>query len=120
MSLSATSKRFWNTSRDSDSTTSPGSLCHYSTALSEKKFFLISNLRPLWSQLCFTAWTSHSLDPLQWDERRIEKGPGRRTWLEGGVQSRVLEYTLTLLAAGREKGLFARMYSYLLVNSHSI
>ena len=44
MSLSATSTWFWNTSRDSDSTTSLDSLCHCSTTISEKKLFLISNL----------------------------------------------------------------------------
>jgi len=52
-SLSATSTRLWNTSRDSDCTTSLYSLCHCSTALPERKFLLISylhlpccNLRP--------------------------------------------------------------------------
>ena len=37
-SLSATSPHFLNTSRDSDSTTSLGSLCHCLTALSEEMF----------------------------------------------------------------------------------
>ena len=43
-SLSATSPRFLNTSRDSDSITSLGRLCHCSTTLSEKSCFLSSNL----------------------------------------------------------------------------
>ena len=42
MSPSATSPRFWNTSRDGDSTTSLGSLCLCLTSLSKKKLFLIS------------------------------------------------------------------------------
>jgi len=45
MSLSTTSECFLNTSRDGDSTTCLGSLCQCSTALSEKKGFLISNLK---------------------------------------------------------------------------
>ena len=45
LTLSATSTRFLNTFRDSDPTTSLGSLCHCSTTLLEKKFLLISNLR---------------------------------------------------------------------------
>ena len=45
--LSATSTRLWNTSRDGDCTTSLGSLCHCSTALSEKKSFFISNLNSI-------------------------------------------------------------------------
>ena len=49
MSLSASSTHFLNTSMDSDSTTSLGSQCL--TALSEKKFFLISNLNPFWCNL---------------------------------------------------------------------
>jgi len=44
-SLSATSPRFWNTSRVGDPTTSLGSLCHCSTTLPENIFFLISNLK---------------------------------------------------------------------------
>ena len=44
MSLSTTSKRFLNTSRDGDSTTSLGSLSQCLTTLSVKKFFPISNL----------------------------------------------------------------------------
>ena len=44
-SLSATSPRFWNTSRDGDSPTPPEQLCHCITALSEKKFVLTSNLK---------------------------------------------------------------------------
>ena len=43
-SLSATSTWLLNTSRDGDSTTFMGSLCHCLTALSEKKFSLIPNL----------------------------------------------------------------------------
>ena len=50
MSLSAISTLFLNTSRDWDSTTSLGSLCWCITTLSEKKFFLISNLTS-----CFSA-----------------------------------------------------------------
>jgi len=41
VSLGATSQHFLNTSRDSDSTTSLGSLCHCLTTLSEKKTFQI-------------------------------------------------------------------------------
>ena len=48
MALSATSTRLWNTSKDGDSTTSLGSLCHCLTALAEKKFSLISNLNLPW------------------------------------------------------------------------
>jgi len=44
MSLSTTSKRFLNTSRDGDSTTSLGSLFQCLTTLSVKKCFLISRL----------------------------------------------------------------------------
>ena len=44
MALSATSTRLWNTSRDSECTTSLGSLCQHITTLSEKNFFLIPNL----------------------------------------------------------------------------
>jgi len=51
MSLSATSWCFLNTSRDSDSTTSLGSLCQCLTSLSEKKFLLISNLILPWCNL---------------------------------------------------------------------
>jgi len=43
MSLSTTSKWFLNTFRDSDSTTSLGSLFQCLTTLSVKKLFLISN-----------------------------------------------------------------------------
>ena len=42
----STASRFLNTSRDSDSTTSLGSLFQGFTMLSEKKFFLTSNLNP--------------------------------------------------------------------------
>jgi len=45
MSPSATPPRFLNTSREGDSITSLGSLCHCMTTLLEKKFFLISSLR---------------------------------------------------------------------------
>ena len=48
MFLSATSTCFLNTSRDGDSTTSLGSLCQCLTTLSEKNFFLISNLNLPW------------------------------------------------------------------------
>ena len=44
-SVSATPIHVLNTSRDGDSTTSLCSLCHCLTALSEKKWFLISNLK---------------------------------------------------------------------------
>jgi len=47
LSLSAVSTQLLNTSRDSGSTTSLGSLCHCLTSLAEKKFFLISNLNLL-------------------------------------------------------------------------
>ena len=46
--FSATFPQFLNTSRDSDCTTSLGSLCHCSTTLSEKKYLLISNLNLPW------------------------------------------------------------------------
>ena len=42
--LSATSTWLLDTSRDSDSTTSLGILCHCLTALPEDKLFLIFNL----------------------------------------------------------------------------
>jgi len=48
-SLSATSTWLLHTSRNS--TTSLGSLCHCLTALSEKKYFLISNLNLPWHNL---------------------------------------------------------------------
>jgi len=51
MSLSATSTWSWNTSRDGESTTSLGSLCHCLTTLYEKKCFLISNLKLSWHNL---------------------------------------------------------------------
>lgn len=44
MPLSTTSKCFFNTSRDSDSTNSLGCLFQHLTTLLEKKFFLISKL----------------------------------------------------------------------------
>ena len=63
MSLSATSPRFLNTSRDSDSTTSLGSLCHCITALSEKKCSLIPNLKKLerWRSALRGHATRHSM-----------------------------------------------------------
>ena len=48
MSLSTTSKRFLNTSRDGDSTTSLGSPFQCLTTLPVKKFFLISSLNLPW------------------------------------------------------------------------
>ena len=51
MSLSATSPHFLNTSQESDSTTSLGSLCHCLTALSEEEFLLIPNLSLPWHRL---------------------------------------------------------------------
>jgi len=45
VSLSATSPWFLNTSWDNDHTTTLGSLCQCMTALSEKKLFLIANLK---------------------------------------------------------------------------
>ena len=51
MSLSTTSKRFLNASKDGDSTTSLGSLFQCLTILSVKKFFLISNLNLPWCSL---------------------------------------------------------------------
>ena len=51
MSLSAVSPWFFNTSRDSDATSSLGSLCQCIITLSEKKCFLISNLHFLWHNL---------------------------------------------------------------------
>jgi len=51
MSLSTTSKRFLNTSRDGDSTTSLGSLFQCLTTLSVKKCFLMSNLNLPWCNL---------------------------------------------------------------------
>ena len=46
MSLCTMSTYFLNTSRDSDSTISLDSLFQCLDTLSEKKFFLISNLKP--------------------------------------------------------------------------
>ena len=40
-SVSATSPRFWSTSRDGDPTTPRAALCQHLTALSEKVFLLI-------------------------------------------------------------------------------
>ena len=51
MPLSTTSKQFLNTSRDGDSTTSPGSPFQCLTTLSAKKCFLISNLNFPWRNL---------------------------------------------------------------------
>ena len=51
MSLHTTSTHFLNASKDSDSTTSKDSLFQYLTTLSEKKFFLISNLNLPWHNL---------------------------------------------------------------------
>jgi len=51
MSLSDKSTRFLNTSRDGDSATSLGSQVEYLMTLSEKKFFLISNLNLTWCNL---------------------------------------------------------------------
>jgi len=50
MSLSATSAWLWNTPRDGDPTT-PGQLCQHLTTLSEKKYFLISNLHFPWCNM---------------------------------------------------------------------
>jgi len=50
-SLSATSPCYWNTSRDSDTTTSLGSLCHCSTTPSKKRFFLIFIMNFHWHKL---------------------------------------------------------------------
>ena len=62
MSLSTTSTRFLNTSRDSDTTTSLGSLCHCSTTLSEQKSFLISNLN-LSSYCCYLGEETDPTSP---------------------------------------------------------
>ncbi|KAK4810582.1 hypothetical protein QYF61_007319 [Mycteria americana] len=51
MSLSTSSKRPLNTSRDGDSTASPGSLFQCLTTLSVNKFFLMSNLNLPWCNL---------------------------------------------------------------------
>ena len=51
MSLSATSIHFLNTSSNSDSITSLGSPFQHLITLSEKKFFIISNLNLLWHNL---------------------------------------------------------------------
>ena len=51
MSLSTTSTLSLSTSRNGDSTISLGSLFQYFTTLSEKKFFLISNLNLPWHNL---------------------------------------------------------------------
>ena len=61
MSLSATSQWFLNTSRDSDSTTSLGSLSQCITTLPEKKLFLTSNLNVLRRSL---RPLSHALSPV--------------------------------------------------------
>jgi len=54
MSLNTTSKWFLNTSRDGDSTIFPESLFQCLTTLSEKKFFLISNLNLPWCNILKT------------------------------------------------------------------
>lgn len=51
MFLSAMSTHSLNTSRDSGSITSLGTLCQYITTLAEKKFFLISSLNLPWQNL---------------------------------------------------------------------
>ena len=51
MSLSTTFKHFLNTSKDSDSTISPGSPLQCLMSLSENGFFLISNLNLSWYNL---------------------------------------------------------------------
>ena len=51
MSLSTTPKCLLNISRDSDSTTSLGSPFQHLVTLSEKKFFLTSNLKLPWHNL---------------------------------------------------------------------
>ena len=51
MSLSATSPWFLNTSWDSESTTSLGSLCQCLIIPSQKKFFLTSNQNLFWRNL---------------------------------------------------------------------
>ena len=53
-SISTTSPHFLNTFRHGNSTTSLNSLCQYPSALSEEKFFLITNLNLPW----------HNLEPL--------------------------------------------------------
>ena len=68
MYLSATSPHFMNTSRDSDSTTSLGSLCQCLATLPEKKFFLISNLNLPW---CNIRPLPLILSLVTWEKRPI-------------------------------------------------
>ena len=63
MSWSATSTRFFNTSRDGDSTTSLGSLFQCLTTLSVKKFFWRSNLNLPW---CNSTPCPLFLSPVTW------------------------------------------------------
>ena len=77
MSLSATSTRLLNTSRDGDSTTSLGSLCHCLPALPEKKLFPVSNLNLPWNNLpsekCIyldTAQKHGKLKSLVWEDSK--------------------------------------------------
>jgi len=63
MALSATSTRLWNTSRDGDSTTSLGSLCHCLTAPSEEKCSLTPGLLP--QGLCLRALSTQTFCPLR-------------------------------------------------------
>ena len=60
-SLSATSPQFLNTSRDSDSTTSLGSLCQCPTTLTEKNF--VPNIQPEPPLVQLEAIPSHPLNP---------------------------------------------------------
>ena len=66
MSLSATSWCFLNTSRDSDSTTSLGSLCQCLTTLSEKKFFCKQQLH------IYLALKMFQLEEMQ---KPLDEGP---------------------------------------------
>ena len=66
MSLSTTSKRFLNTSRDGDSTTSLGSLSQCLTTLSVKKVF--PDIQPKLTLVQLQAISPHPVTCHQWEE----------------------------------------------------
>ena len=118
---SATSTRFWNTSKDGDSTTSLGSLCHCSTAHSTNKIFLIAKLDihvfiqiyafvyMLWLQLrmlpCFPCssppWTTQTPaghlqaagEILRFTTPQTDKALPKALQFEPGVQSHVPSFS---------------------------
>ena len=111
MSPSAISPWFLNTSRDSDSPTSLGSLCQCPTTLSKKKYFLISTLNLPLVQL--KAIPSRSIT-VTW-----KKGPSppllQPLFRQSAVQSCV---TVGWAAAGHSHG--SRSSSSSTVHSYSL